>query len=154
MPGPGNPSRDPGPAKRAGAGICLAWGRERALLHSCHFSTIRLWCSLNILKNWFWLYKQYIAHVPWKKLNISDETKVSFDHVCNPSLFRLLSSQCCSQFGNALLEIHVYTCKEKIKIMCLYINDILCSYYNLFFSWTVCLINHFTSLHDDLQCSF
>ena len=51
MPGPGSPSRDPGPAKRAGAGICLAWGREWALLYSCHFSTIRLWCSFNIFEN-------------------------------------------------------------------------------------------------------
>lgn len=48
----------------------------------------------------------------------------SLNHICNSNNFLFLLRQCSSIFGNAL-KIHIYSFKEKIKIMCIYISNML-----------------------------
>lgn len=65
-----------------------------------------------------------LTRSPCKKdLNIPYKPEVSFSclqsQLLSPSLWRG-----CSQFGNALLKIHVYAFKEKVKITCGCVNNI------------------------------
>lgn len=74
-----------------------------------------------------------LTRSPCKKdLNILYKPEVSFSclqsQLLSPSLWRG-----CSQFGNALLKIHVYAFKEKVKIMCGCVNNIPHRSYRWFF---------------------